>query len=139
VAILNLLRLAEMTGRPEFRHSAERALAAFAPRLAEIPLALPQMLAASEFYLGEPRQIVLAGERNGDDTKALIRALHTRFVPNHIVLLVDSEESRKALAAGIPAIESMGTLDGRAAAYVCRNYTCQLPVVEAEQFIELLQ
>ncbi|MFZ0936783.1 MAG: thioredoxin domain-containing protein, partial [Bryobacteraceae bacterium] len=34
IAILNLLRLAQVTGRAGFRASAERALAAFAPRLA---------------------------------------------------------------------------------------------------------
>jgi uncharacterized protein YyaL (SSP411 family) len=52
---------------------------------------------------------------------------------------VDSAETRSALAAGIPAIEEMHKLDGRAAAYVCRDYTCQLPVSEAARLGELVQ
>src|ERR1022692_164726 len=139
VAILNLLRLAQIANRGEFRESAELAVKAFIPRLANVPAALPQMLAACEFMLGDARQIVLVGERGSGDTRALLRELHTRFIPNHILLLVDSAETRSALEAGIPAIQEMHKLDGRAAAYVCRNYTCQLPVSEAARLGELVQ
>ena len=139
VALLNLLRLAQITNRAEFRDSAGKALAAFAPRLAAMPAALPQMLAACEFQFGEPRQIILVGDRDGADTRALLRTLHARFIHNRIVLLVDSPEARRAFAAGIPAIESMRKIGDRTGAYVCRNYTCHLPVSEADQLAELIQ
>jgi hypothetical protein len=139
VAILDLLRLAAITGRAPFQTAAERALAVFSPRLSAAPMALPYMLAACAFALGEPRQIVFVGEAAGADTRALLATLRARFVPNRIVLLVDSPETRRKLAEWIPAIENMHLLNGRAAVYVCRNYTCQLPVSEAAQFSELLQ
>jgi len=139
VAAGNLLRLAEITGRANFRESAERLLAAFGSRLSVAPMAVPQLLAACEFRLSEPRQIVIAGERAAPDTQALLRTLYTRFVPNRVVLLIDSEEARAALSAGAPAVASMGKLEGRAAAYVCRSYTCQLPVSEPVRLAELLQ
>src|ERR1019366_6610892 len=124
VAAMNLLRLARFTNRSSFRESAERTLAAFASRLAATPAALPQMLAACEWLLDEPREIVLVGERGDAATEALLRALHSRFVPNRVVMLVDSPEARRALAASIPSIELMEKMEGRASAYVCPNYTC---------------
>jgi uncharacterized protein YyaL (SSP411 family) len=139
VAAMNLLRLARFTNRSDFRESAERTLAAFAPRLAAAPVALPQMLAACEWLIGEPREIVLVGGQSDAGALALLRTLHSRFVPNRVVLLVDSPETRRALAAGIPTIESMEKIQGHASAYVCRNYTCQLPVTESEKFAELIQ
>jgi uncharacterized protein YyaL (SSP411 family) len=139
VAAMNLLRLARMTDRAPFRESAERTLAAFAPRLAAAPVALPQMLAACEFRLREPREVVVAGERGGADTAALLRTLHGNFGPNRVTLLVDSPETRRKLAAGIPAIESMEKIRGRASAYVCTNYACQLPVLEPEELAALIQ
>ena len=139
VAVMNLLRLAQMTNRPGFRESAEKTFAAFAPRLSHVPVAVPQMLAACEWVLSEPREIILVGEKEGADTRALLRVLRRRFAPNRIVLLVDSPETQKALAAWIPSIESMTKLASRAGAYVCRNYTCQLPVSEAERLAELIQ
>jgi hypothetical protein len=54
-------------------------------------------------------------------------------------MLVDSPEARRALAVRIPAIEFMEKIDGRASAYVCRNYTCQLPVTDSEKLAELIQ
>jgi hypothetical protein len=139
VAAMNLLRLARMTNRDDFRVSAERTLAAFASRLALAPVAIPQMLTACEFLLGEPREIILAGRRDSAEMRALLRELHTRFVPNRVVLLVDSAETQQALARAIPSVASMNPVEGRASAYVCRNYTCQLPVSEPARFAELIQ
>ena len=139
IALGNLLRLAQITNREDLRASAERLLAAFAARLTAAPVALPQMLAACEFRLGQPRQIILVGDRDAADTKVLLRALHSRFVPHRIVLLVDSPESRAALSAAIPTIAAMEPVDGLASAYVCRDYTCQMPVNTAERLGELIQ
>ncbi len=139
VALMNLLRLAQITNRPAFWESAQRTLAAFGTRLTHAPMALPLMLSACEFLLGQPRQVVVVGEKDAPDTQALLRTIHSRFVPHRVTLLVDSGETRRLLAAGIPAIASMDRLDGRAAVYVCRNSTCQLPVAETAQLAELLQ
>jgi hypothetical protein len=139
VAAMNLLRLARFTNRSDFRESAERTLAAFASRLVAAPAALPQMLAACEWLLGEPHEIILVGGHGDADTQALLRTLHSRFVPNRVILLVDSPEARRTLAARIPSIEFMEKIDGRASAYVCRNYTCQLPVTDSEKLAELIQ
>jgi uncharacterized protein len=139
VAALNLLRLARLTGRAEFRESAEKLLAAFGPRLIAAPVALPQMLVACEFFLSEPREIVLVGDKGSAGTDVMVRTFYRYFVPNRVVMLVDSEESRRFLSTGNPAIESMGKLDGRTAAYVCRNYACQLPVSEVGALAELIQ
>jgi uncharacterized protein YyaL (SSP411 family) len=139
VAVMNLLRLAQITGREDFRQSAERTLRAFGSRLSAVPTALPQMLAACEWVLGEPRQFIFAGQKDAADTQALLHTLYSKFVPNRIVLLLDSPGARRTLASGIPVVESMHEIDGRAAAYACRNFTCQLPVTEPEKFAELLQ
>jgi uncharacterized protein YyaL (SSP411 family) len=138
VAILNLLRLAMMTGSDAFRRSAERALAVFSPRIATAPVALPYMLAACEFYLSEPRQIIIAGSADAADTAALLKTLRARFLPDRVILLVDSPETRRKLASWISAVDGMQPLDGRAAVYVCRNFTCQLPVTDPVQFSGLL-
>ena len=139
VTLSNLLRLSQIFNRDDLRRSAERLITAFAARLTTAPVALPQMLAACEFRMGQPRQIIFVGEREGEDTKALLRTLEARFVPTKIVLLVDSAESRAVLAAGIPTIAEMSAVEGRASAYVCRDYTCQLPVNSPDALSELIQ
>jgi hypothetical protein len=135
VAVRNLLRLAQITNRAEFRDAASRTLGAFHSRLSAVPSTAPEMLAACEFLLGDARQIILVGEPGAADFAPLLAALHARFLPNRIVLRVDSLEARAFLASGIPSIASMR----QPGAYVCRNYTCQLPVSGTEAFRELIQ
>jgi uncharacterized protein YyaL (SSP411 family) len=97
-------------------------------------VAVPQMLAACEFALGEPREIVFAGERGGTKLGALTAELHRRFVPNKVVLLSDP-----ALASWVPGVEGMTAGEAGASVYVCRNYACQLPVSEPSDFAKLIQ
>jgi uncharacterized protein YyaL (SSP411 family) len=135
ITACNLLRLAQMTDRKDFRDASDRLLRAFAPRIGAQPVTAPQMLAAYEFSLSKPKQIVLVGR---EGLPALLHELNSRFLPYKIVLLVDGEESRKALSAYLPVIETMTEKDGKATAYVCENYACQLPTADPKKFAELL-
>ncbi|PYT32662.1 MAG: thioredoxin domain-containing protein [Acidobacteria bacterium] len=139
IAVLNLLRLAEMTNREEFREAAQKSLRAFASRMAGIPSGVPQMLVAYDFSLAKPKQIILVGARSTPDTAEMLHRLHARFVPHKIVMLVGDDRERKTLAGWIPVIETMGRLGGKATAYVCENYTCKLPTAEPAKFAELIQ
>ncbi len=138
IAVLNLLRLAQMTDRSDFRESANRALAAFGSRMVAAPVGVPQMLVAYEFAQSKPKQIVLAGERDAPGTRRLLEVLHARFLPNRIVLLAD-QHSRPALARYLPAIAEMAPIEGQTTAYVCENYACRLPTSGVEAFAQLLQ
>jgi uncharacterized protein len=133
VAALNLLRLARMTGSDSLQEAARRTLQAFSSRVAAQPVAAPQMMAAFEFAAAAPRQTVIAGTRGADDTQALARAVHTRFLPFQVSLLADGSDWQA------PAVRGMAPVDGRAAAYVCRDYACQLPVTDAARLGELIQ
>ncbi|HKW99617.1 MAG TPA: thioredoxin domain-containing protein [Bryobacteraceae bacterium] len=138
IAILNLLRLAQMTDRKDFRDSAEKALRAFASRITAMPSGVPQMLVAYEFSLSKPKQIILVGDRSAPETHELATVLASHFVPNRIVMLVD-ESSRKPLANYLPAVETMTRIHGKSTAYVCENYTCKLPTSDPSKFAQLLQ
>ncbi len=138
VAALNLLRLAQMTGRKDFRDAADRTLHAFASRITGMPSAVPQMLVAFAYSLAKPKQIILVGDRSAAETGEMLRILHSRFLPDSIVMLVD-EPARRTLAGYLPVIETMTRLHGKTTAYVCENYTCKLPTADPAKFAELLQ
>ncbi len=139
VAALNLLRLAQFTGRAAYRESAERTLRAFAGRMADAALAVPQMLVAYAFSIATPKQIVIVGRKDAEDTRRFLREVNRRFLPNKIVLLVDGNRARRFLPGYLPAIESMTQSGGATTAYVCENYACRLPTSNLKQFGELLE
>jgi uncharacterized protein YyaL (SSP411 family) len=133
IAILNLLRLSALLGRPSYREAAKRALRWFAPFLASAPEAAPQMLAALSSSSTPPRQIVLLGDQDAEDTRALLRAIHGRFLPHQALLVVDGDEARRFLSAGWPAIAAMQRVNGAATAYLCENHICRLPVTDPRE------
>ncbi|MBI4874058.1 MAG: thioredoxin domain-containing protein [Acidobacteria bacterium] len=132
IAALNLLRLAEIMGREDLRRSAERTLQSVAERLKEAPTAVPRMLAAWLRAQAPPRQVVIAGQRDAPDTRALVAEVRRGFRPD-VLLLVADGEARNPLLAG------MHPLGGKAAAYVCQNFVCREPVTEPGKLKELLK
>jgi len=138
IAVLNLLRLSQMLDKKEWWEMAEKTLRLFGSRLQSIPHAMPQMLVAVDFSLDKPKQIIIAGKPNAPDTRAMLRAVHERFIPNKILLMADGQEGQAYLGERLPFVKSMTPLEGKATAYVCENYTCQLPTTEIDMMLQLL-
>ncbi|MFQ6615187.1 MAG: thioredoxin domain-containing protein [Fidelibacterota bacterium] len=138
IAILNLLRLSQMTDNQEWATLADQSLRYFGSRILSTPQGLPQFLVALDFSLSKPKQIIIAGKANNPDTKGLLKEVHSHFIPNKIILLVDDGKARETLASYVPFIETVEMLDGKATAYICENYACELPTSDREVVAKLL-
>ena len=109
---------------------------------------MPQMLAACEFDLAPPREIVITGSSVGNATgtaepdplqapiqapiQAMIRLLWKNFDPNRILLRAVPE-----IAQYHPAVMELAA--GPAAVCLCENFTCQAPVTNPEDLARLLE
>ena len=130
VAVLNLLALSHLTAEPGMSERIEKTFAAFAERLAQLGRAVPMMLAAlSTYHAGVP-QVVVAGAKDDDNTRALLDAVRSKYMPNAVLVRVDPT-GQDATAEILPWVSAMRTRDGRAAAYVCREFACQAPTTDA--------
>ena len=139
VAAMNLLRLWQMTDRKAWEEKAKKSFAVFGQRLQRAPQALPQLVAALDFSLSNPKQIIIAGDPTGADTRALLRLVHERFIPNKILLLADGAQGQQQLAEWLPFIKGMRRKQGRATAYICENYVCKLPTADPKVAANLLR
>jgi uncharacterized protein YyaL (SSP411 family) len=110
----------------------------FAERLGLHGAAVPQLAAALDFSLSKPRQIIIAGEPGAADTKAMLRLVHERFIPNKVVFLADGGAAQERLAGWLSVIGSITRRDGRATAYICEEYVCQLPTSDPAVAAKLL-
>lgn len=138
VALLNLSRLALMTDSEEYDRKADQTLAAFRRVLTTAPHALPQMATAAGFRLDTPKQIVIAGRRDAPDTRAMIRAVHERFIPSKILLLADENAGRRPRDWHNEFIKTAGMIEKKATAYICENFVCQLPTTDPATMTRLL-
>src|SRR5262249_27571330 len=122
VAAMNLVRLAELLDRDDYRKHAAGTFRSFSGRLRAAPPALPVMVSAFDFDLEAPVQVVVAGEKDAPATRDLVTAVHAGYYPTKVVLLAD-QATRAALGTRLPYIAAMSPAeDGRAQAYVCKHH-----------------
>lgn len=117
IAILNLLRLGQI-------EVAEKALRAFTSHMESQSPSMPQMVIAFAAANRKAQQIVIAGDKKA--AHPLIETAHRKFSPFRVLLLNPQDH---------PEFTAQ---DGRPAAWVCENFTCQLPVMEATELEHLL-
>jgi uncharacterized protein len=139
VAAMNLARLSWIFDQKDFHYAAARVIGAFHAALERIPAALPQMLCALDAALTEPAQIVVAGPKDRPETAALLRVVRRFYLPNKTVLLADGGPDQTWLAERVPGVRLMAPVQGRPAAYVCQNFTCELPVTDPEALMHVLE
>ncbi|MEB2283352.1 MAG: hypothetical protein B6D46_06265 [Polyangiaceae bacterium UTPRO1] len=122
-AVHGLLRLYYYCGDERFLATAERALTVFTAGMTENPFGFANMIAAADFYLRKPREIIIVGNAADPEVKALVSRVHRTYLPNKTIVIADPERG------AVPPIAAGKTqVGGRATAYVCHRYTCSAPV-----------
>ncbi len=135
VATQVLLRLYHYTGKEDYLKRAEKILRAYYNAMENQPFGFAHMLAALDFYLQKPKEVVLVGENKDPETGELLAKIHSLYLPNMTLQLAspdDSLEKVSSLLAGKKQFE------GRPTVYVCHNFTCSRPVIEWDELKLLL-
>jgi uncharacterized protein YyaL (SSP411 family) len=138
VALLNLLRLGRMTGNEDFMRKAEKLSESFAGSVRNSPGAHAMFLCGIDFLIGPSRDVVIAGRPGSADTKAMLEALRTHYLPEAVVLLNPVGEDLAEMSSIAPFMQARVSTDGKATASVCVDSRCGLPTTDPARMIELL-
>ena len=125
-AALGLLRLARLSGSPDYERQAAGVLALHAPVAARHPGAFGHLLQALDLYISPSREVAVVGDG------PLIQALRSRYRPHQVLAGGDGD------ASVVPLLADRTLVDGKQAAYVCERFTCQLSVTDVEGLVALL-
>ena len=129
MAVDVLLRLAVITDDGDLERRASVALRGVRQLMMTFPTAAGTWLGALDFYLSRPKEIVIMGERGDTNTDALLTEVHKNYLPNRVLLGASHGDNADN---GLPLLAERQQIDGKATAYVCENYVCQLPVTEPQ-------
>ena len=138
VAALNLLRLARLTGDGTLEEEATAQLRALAGTVAAYPRGYTFYLCALDFYLGPVTEMVLAGEREKEDTRALLQVLRGAYLPAAVLVLRPGGREGEEVSKLIPYTAGHAPVDGQVALYLCRDFACQAPVTTAAELVHRL-
>ncbi|MGH2605418.1 MAG: hypothetical protein ACRDG5_02400, partial [Anaerolineales bacterium] len=125
-AVLLLLHLAALTGEARYERAALRPLGAMQEVAARHPSAFAGWLCALDSALGPMLQLALVGEPTDPRFETLASTARSGYFPRLVVA------GGPPGAPGHPSLlQDRPLIDGRPTAYLCRGFTCQLPVTES--------
>jgi uncharacterized protein YyaL (SSP411 family) len=128
VALLNLLRLARLTGELAYEKMANQIINVFSEEVKRAPAAHTFMLLGVDFAFGPTYNVILVGDLHEDSMQSMLKALKANYLPNIMISL------RQSGAAGF----GYEKIEDKTTAYVCRDQTCMPPTNKAEKMLELL-
>ena len=138
VAHNNLVRLGRMLSRPEYEEMAHSIQEAFSSQVNQIPLGHTQLMAGLLAAESPPCEVVISGDPEDPDTQEMILRLRELYSPNKVVLLRPTDPD-EILFELMPVLREQVPLEGRATAYVCRNYQCNAPTTDVGEMLRLVE
>ncbi|MET8856297.1 thioredoxin domain-containing protein [Streptomyces sp. NPDC004579] len=127
-----LLSYSAQTGAEPHRTAAERALGVVRALGPRAPRFIGWGLAVAEALLDGPREVAVVGEAGDPAATALRRAALLGTAPGAVVAVGAPESDELPLLAGRPLV------DGKPAAYVCRNFVCDVPTTDPDRLRAVL-
>jgi len=139
VAVINLWRFGQLYHNDVFLGHARHAVAALSSRLEAQPFAMPLMLVGASLLDTAPIHLILHSPGpTHPRLAALLAEVRRRHLPQMVVILIADAASRDYLAPRHVVIENLPAQVDEPTAYLCENFTCQLPVTKPEDLRTLL-
>jgi len=133
VALVNLLRLALLTGDDELAETAEKQINAFANIVKDHPRGYAHYLLGVYFSLGPSREIVIAGRAEDPGVIKMLQAVRHQFLPDTVIIFHPAGDAVQGIEELAPFIREQQPIDGMATAYVCQNHACLSPVTDVDE------
>jgi Highly conserved protein containing a thioredoxin domain len=133
--------LARTTKDPDIAASAKACSLFLAGAAQRAPSATAAYLADLVRYANDAERIdlVIAGDPAAEDTRALIAAVNSRYLPGLITVLRPPGSAGDAIDELVPAARGRTMLADRATAYLCGGHTCRPPVQDPGELRWMLE
>ena len=130
-----MLRLAVVTGNREYETKAVASLRSASYLMSYHPTAVGHWLCVLDFHLSRPKEIAIIGRQEADDTRKLAETVFGVYLPNRVLVSADPDVAERLES---PLTSDRPMVDNKAAAYVCENYICHLPVTDPNRLARQL-
>jgi uncharacterized protein YyaL (SSP411 family) len=131
-----MLRLAAFTGDPDERGWGISVARLLLPVVVKYPTGFGHLLCAIDRAVGASKEIAIVGRFDEPDTRSLVTSVFAPYLPNKVV--AGAEPGDRESERVVPLLEGRVQASERPLAYVCENFTCEMPVSDPESLARLL-
>jgi hypothetical protein len=138
VAMLNLLRLTQLTGNDNFEKKADYLGRVFAENVRANPVAHSLMMVAVDYAVGPTYSLVIAGDTGNEDTNHMLDEIRKQFLPNKSLIFRPTEKINPEIDKYSNFVKFFDKYEGKATAFVCINKSCKAPTNDISKALKLL-
>ena len=138
IALLNLIKLSRITANTGLEEKALEILKAFSETIEKSPEAYTQFISSFDFIIGPSFEIVIVGDINSNETKKILKAINSIFIPNKVVVLKTPGSPESEITEISDFIKDLKMINNKPTVYVCSNYSCKLPTNNTNEMLKLL-
>jgi uncharacterized protein YyaL (SSP411 family) len=131
-----LARLAAFTGNAAYDEAARQTLGLLTAALEQAPQAFGESLSALDLLVNGIDEVALIGGPTDPRVVSLLDAIQGPYRPGVVTAL--AANARAADSSAIPLLHGRTLINGEPAVFVCRQFTCQMPVTTPEDVARLL-
>jgi uncharacterized protein len=137
LATLMLLKMSLLTGNTKYYEIADQELRSISNIAGNAPLGYSEWLCALDFYLSVPEEIILIGNIDNPLARKMANVVYHKWQPNKVMAAFDPADSDSV--PELPVFSGRGAASGQPAVYICRNYSCQVPITSIEELEKQLK
>jgi uncharacterized protein len=134
VAVSTLARLSFHYDRQDLREAAIGGIRAYGRQIARYPRAFAKSLAVVDLLTEGPVELAFVGTPHDSGLEALHLVARKVFLPNRVIASSDGMEK----PSSHPLLAGKGLVKGKAALYICQNFSCQRPLTDPQEVMEAL-
>ncbi len=134
MAVSALARLSFHYDRQDLREAAIGGIRAYGRQIARYPRAFAKSLAVVDLLAEGPIELAFVGMSHDPGLEALHLAVREVFLPHRVIASSDG----MGKPASHPLLVGKELVEGKAALYICRNFSCQRPLTDPQEVTEAL-
>lgn len=127
VMFSNLLRLSRITADNKFEEYSGKLLNTFSDNINRAPSGSTFLISYMDFYWGNSYEIIISSDQLTEAVDDILSKLNNNFIPNKIIVA-----KYDPLLPPFNYLKNYSSKSGTSLIYVCKNFTCELPIKNLE-------
>lgn len=138
VAATCFQRLGRFTGETKLLDIADQTIQIFGTEAERAPRGFTHLLTAFLFDSANPKEIVVVGNSNDDETALALEKIRSSYYPHRVLLFKDTADKNESLTEIANWTASQYSFEGKTTFYVCENFSCKQPTTDINKALGYL-
>ena len=138
VAAMNYSKLNRITGETKWAEITDKIFMTFSNEIQKTPSGYASMVNSFLFNIDSPKEIVIVGSSNDDETIKAIKKIKSEYVPSKVIIFKDTDDELNKLSPLAKWTVTQETIDEKTTYYICQDFACKVPTTDLELALKFI-